>query len=187
MAEVILVHGAWHGPWCWDKVKKQLETQGHHVITPKLPCIAENLKAISLQSYIALVEKELLALSEKAILVGHSLAGLIISDIATRYPQLIEKLIYVCAFIPNKGETLLTYSRKDNEADISALFARSKHPDILTLKPELAHRYFYNTCTKSDQELAASLLSAQAIYPMATPLFWIGSSRPRPARPNSWN
>lgn len=79
MAVYVLVHGAWHGSWCWDKVVSGLEAAGHTAHALDLPGHggdATPLGEISLDSYVEHVGAILTALPEPAILVGHSLGGL---------------------------------------------------------------------------------------------------------------
>jgi pimeloyl-ACP methyl ester carboxylesterase len=108
----VLVHGAWHGSWCWKRVRKSLEDAGHQVFTPTLTGVGErshlNSAAVDLTTHIADVVNLLRweDLSD-VILCGHSYGGFVISGVADRVPQQIRSLVYLDAFVPEDGECLL--------------------------------------------------------------------------------
>lgn len=103
----ILVHGAWHGGWCWEKVVPLLEIGGNKVFTPTL---TEATPSTNLTTHISdivqLIEKENL---KEVILVGHSYAGSVISGVAEIKPEKIEKLIYLDAIVPENCKSTVDY------------------------------------------------------------------------------
>jgi pimeloyl-ACP methyl ester carboxylesterase len=112
MSTYVLVHGAWHGSWCWKRVRKALQEQGHDVFTPTLTGIGERShllsRQISLDTHIDdvvnLIRWEELS---DVILCGHSYAGLVVSGVADRVPERIGALIYLDAFLLEDGRCLL--------------------------------------------------------------------------------
>ena len=108
----VLVHGAWHGSWCWKRVRKNLQDAGHRVFTPTLTGVGErshlNSAAVDLSTHIADVVNLLRweDLSD-VILCGHSYSGFVISGVADRVPERIRMLVYLDAFVPEDGECLL--------------------------------------------------------------------------------
>jgi len=92
-----LVHGAWHGPWCWELVTPELEAHGHQVIAPDLP--GDDLDA-TFETYADVVV-DALAGVEEPILVGHSLGGMTIPLAARRLPH--ARLVFVCAYLRLPG------------------------------------------------------------------------------------
>jgi len=108
----VLVHGAWHGGWCWRQVAGRLRDLGHEVWTPTLTGLAERAHHLTpdtgLDTHIAdvtrLIEFEDL---RNVFLVGHSYAGMVISGVASQIPRRIGKLVYLDAFVPKAGESLL--------------------------------------------------------------------------------
>ena len=111
MATFVLVHGAWHGSWCWTRVRKALQAQGHDVFTPTLTSVGERSHLLSrdvnLDTHIADVEN-LMRWEDLSgvVLCGHSYGGCVISGVADRVPERIQALVYLDAFILENGESL---------------------------------------------------------------------------------
>lgn len=111
----VLVHGAWHGGWCWRKLVSLLQAQGHRVWTPTLTGLGERAHLlgpeVDLQTHVldvsALLEMEDL---RDVALVGHSYAGMVISGVADRLPERLARLIYLDAFMPDAGKALRDYT-----------------------------------------------------------------------------
>ena len=98
MSTFVLIHGAWHGAWCWYKVTPLLQSRGHRVHTPDLPALGIDrtpLPSSSLQCYTDRVCKTLNACDEPVYLVGHSMGGLVISHAAEAMPQKVKMLVYL--------------------------------------------------------------------------------------------
>lgn len=110
----MLVHGAWHGGWCWRFVRPLLQRAGHDVFTPSLTGLGERRHlarpAIDLDTHIAdvvtLLEMEDL---RDVVLVGHSYGGMVVTGAADRAPGRIARLVYLDAFVPEDGNCLLDY------------------------------------------------------------------------------
>ena len=108
----ILVHGAWHGGWCWKFVKKILVLNGHKVYTPSLTGLGERVHLVNkninltthVQDIINLIKYENL---ENIILEGHSYAGHVVSLVADRVKDKIAHLVYLDAVLPTNGMAFL--------------------------------------------------------------------------------
>jgi pimeloyl-ACP methyl ester carboxylesterase len=92
-----LVHGAWHGAWCWDRVIGPLRERGHDVVTPELP--SENTE-LGLSDYAEAIERSL-GDADDVVVVPHSLGGLVGPAVAARRP--LRALVYLCALVPEPG------------------------------------------------------------------------------------
>lgn len=106
---IILVHGAWHGASCWKPILSDLQTLGtvHAIDMPgRIYENSSTYKRITLNDYVKALEDYLKSINEPSIVIGHSLAGLTITQVAENQPQLIKQLIYVSAFIPKSNECL---------------------------------------------------------------------------------
>jgi pimeloyl-ACP methyl ester carboxylesterase len=110
----VLVHGAWHGGWCWRSVRALLEQSGHRVYAPSLTGLGERKHLarpdIDLETHIAdivhFLEMEDL---RDVVLVGHSYGGMVITGAADRAHDRIARLVYLDAFVPEHGKCTLDY------------------------------------------------------------------------------
>ena len=120
MATFVLVHGGWHGGWCWQKVIPFLEEASHEVYAPTLTGLAERASELSpdvgLDTHIQDIVGELLEKNlHGVILVGHSSGGMVITGVVDQVPERIAHLVYLDTFVPRDGESL---------ADISPIVIR---------------------------------------------------------------
>jgi pimeloyl-ACP methyl ester carboxylesterase len=110
MADFVLVHGAWHGAWCWKKILPGLWSAGHRAFAVSLTGTGERAHQLSpgitLRTHIddaaAVVEAEEL---QQAIVVGHSYGGMVITGLADHMPDRIGRLVYLDAVVPLPGES----------------------------------------------------------------------------------
>ncbi len=173
----VLVHGAWHGAWCWRKVIPGLQERGHSVRTVDLPGHGEDTTPISevtLDAYTARV-RELVEQLEKqrrepVVLVGHSMGGLVITQVAEEIPDALEGLIYLTAFLLPPGATLLETAQADSDALVLPNLEVNEERGFATLPDDRLKEIFYADCPAEDVLYAKSRLVAQALAPFATPL-----------------
>jgi pimeloyl-ACP methyl ester carboxylesterase len=160
MATFVLIHGAWHGAWCWKYVKDELEKQGHKVITPELPIDTP----ATLVDYAKVVTDSIESESSPFI-VGHSMAGLILPLIAEKI--VVSRLVYLCPVLRRAGKSLAL----DHEAGVNPGltipgFEKVKSDEeegFSSLKRE-ALPYFYADCSSEIQEWAFGNLRKQHSY-----------------------
>jgi pimeloyl-ACP methyl ester carboxylesterase len=109
MATFVLVHGGWHGGWCWRKVTPLLRAAGHEVHSPTLTGLGERAHLATpltgLETHIQDV-LGVLAFEElrDVVLVGHSMAGMVVTGVAERAPERLAHLVYLDASVPRDGE-----------------------------------------------------------------------------------
>lgn len=112
MATFLICHGAWSAGWAWKKVRPLLRAAGHEVFTPTYTGLGERAHhaspAVDLEMHIAdalaVIEFEAL---EDITLVGHSYGGMVATGVADRAPERIRQLVYLDAFVPGHGQSLL--------------------------------------------------------------------------------
>ena len=112
----VIVHGAWQGPAEWLNVKAGLEAKGQKVILIQLAGHESDQtdpSKITMDVYTSQVVNAVNAVSGKVILVGHSLGGMVVSAVAEKIPAKIEKLIYIAAYVPASGQSLLDLASMD--------------------------------------------------------------------------
>jgi pimeloyl-ACP methyl ester carboxylesterase len=152
----VLVHGAYHGAWCWDLLRQQLEADGHLTTAMDLPSEDPDAGA---ERYAQVVEAAIPAAAKDVVLVGHSLGGLTIPIVAVRIRPLAA--IYLCAMLPVPG-----VSFNDQHADAFTDFQPSEgafaNPDGSSSWPELgAMEVFYQDCPPDLARAAARRLRPQ--------------------------
>lgn len=173
LSTVVLVHGAWHGAWCWDRVVPLLERAGHEVVRLDLPGHGEDrtpAAEVTLESYADRAVETLDALSGPAVLVGHSLGGTAISQAAERRPGKIEKLVYVCALLLPGGKSAIEASQEDSGSVILQSIEMDEARGIVTLTEEGMREALYHDCPGEDFERARRLVGPQPLAPFGTPV-----------------
>lgn len=174
--EFLLVHGACHGAWCWDEVAERLRARGHRVAAVDLPGHgrrAAEVQRASIASYAAAVADALAAEGmSRAIVVGHSMGGLVIPKAAELAPSRIRHLVFLAAVVvPHGGslaQTLMT--RAGREMMVGNAAARG---DGAFLYPgEMAWARWMGDMPRSDPRVARalSLLTPQALRPLVEPI-----------------
>jgi pimeloyl-ACP methyl ester carboxylesterase len=150
---VVLVHGAWHGSWCWDLVVPQLHAAG-------VPTIAVDLPMSGFADDVECVRRGIADATTPVVLVGHSYGGVVITE-AGRDPA-VEHLVYLCAFAADEGRSAM--NAVDDELPSTDLGA-AVHIDgaWATLDREGARSSFYNGCAPGDAEAALDRLRPIAI------------------------
>jgi pimeloyl-ACP methyl ester carboxylesterase len=112
MATFVLVHGSWAGSVVWRQLAPRLRKAGHEVYAPTLTGIGERKHLLSrdidldthIQDVIGVIDEEYLS---DIVLVGHSYGGMVISGVAERVPEKIVSLVYLDAFVPDNGQSIL--------------------------------------------------------------------------------
>ena len=127
MANFVLVHGAWHGGWCYRETAAALRAAGHTVFTPTHTGVGERFhqsaENITLETHIrdvcGCIEWEELS---DVILVGHSYGGMVITGVADRMSDRIRSLVYLDAFVPEHGDSLIGLLSKALVPEVAAQF-----------------------------------------------------------------
>jgi pimeloyl-ACP methyl ester carboxylesterase len=118
MTTFVLVHGAWHGSWCWRRVRDDLQARGHAVFAPTLTGVGERshllARDIDLETQIldvvnVIVWEDL----TDVVLCGHSYGGCVVTGVADRLPERVRALVYLDAFALDDGECLIDHLPED--------------------------------------------------------------------------
>jgi pimeloyl-ACP methyl ester carboxylesterase len=161
MSSFVLVHGSWQGGWAWEEVARRLEARGHRALAPTLPGHhrpGEDRARIGHDDLVAAV----LATLEDAgpgpvVLVGHSLGGAVIGQVADRRPDRVARLVYCDAFVLRDGEAVADLLPASFAANLRALAAAS--PDrSLPLPWELWRTAFMQTADEAAAKVAFARL-----------------------------
>ncbi|HTI14183.1 MAG TPA: alpha/beta fold hydrolase [Dictyobacter sp.] len=171
MSTYVLVHGAWHGAWCWYRIIPLLEKQGHKVIAPDLPGHGADrsvtIAAGTLRSYTDRIKSIVEAQDEPVILVGHSLGGAVISQVAEEVPASVKKLVYLSAFLLPDGamiardENNAQQQHEQSEAEGPGPYLFDEATGLITINPDYLVDLYYHDCNESDIALAKLVVCAE--------------------------
>ena len=125
MTTFVLVHGAWHGGWCYKRVARLLRQAGHEVYTPTLTGLGERAHLMSrsidlgthIQDIVGVIRCEELS---DVVLCGHSYGGMVIAGVAEQIADTICSLVYLDAFVPENGKSLFDYLPAEQSAGMRA-------------------------------------------------------------------
>lgn len=167
----ILIHGAWHGGWCWENIERRLHALGHKTIAPDMPghgLRKEKIENQTLQNYVDCVVKILDEQEEPVILVGHSLGGAIVTMAAEARPEKIRKIIYLAAFMMAPGQSCNGMKSGIKPMD---LLARSENGLTVPWGLEQVNNRFAQDCSNVDRQYMISKLNEEAIEPLIAEVF----------------
>lgn len=173
MATFLLIHGAWHGAWCWHKVLPELRARGHRALAIDLPGHGVDktpVAEVTLDGYARRVGEALDALGEPAVLVGHSMGGIVITEAAERFPERIAGLVYLTAIVLKNGESMLDNPVKASPPEFMAGFQPRDDGAGIDFARTALKEAFYADCSDADVALADACLVTQASAVMREPI-----------------
>jgi pimeloyl-ACP methyl ester carboxylesterase len=171
---IVLVHGAWMGAAAWDRVAADLRARGLQVTAVELPGHGRDTtppEALSLAGYIDAVVAALPA-TGRAVLVGHSMAGMVISGAAEKAPERIARLVYVAAYLPKDGQSLYQLAQGDADSRVPRWW-RQADPKAYTpasIDKDGIAEVFCADCSPTDRQFLVDTHKPEAIPPLGTPV-----------------
>jgi len=168
MNTYVLVHGAYHGGWCFEKVVPLLEAQGHRVVAVDLPGHGNNkvpMADVTLAAYVDHVCSVIQTASEPVILLGHSLGGMTITQVAEKIPDRIAWVVYLTAMMPKNGQNRTDLAEHEGPEDMAAKRILSEDGLSVTMSRDVIPPTFYAECPAEDVERAFGRLVPQAVEP----------------------
>lgn len=173
MATFVLIHGASHGGWCWEKVAPILKQAGHKFHAPDMPGGGSDrtmVSNITLQTYRDRVLPLIDAAADKVTLVGHSMGGITITEVGEARPEKLHCLVYLTALMPKNG----VYGREITAREPGSLVGRSLEMSqdglTYTYKRSNIATLFYNDCTPEDTYRAMERLRPMPRIIATTPV-----------------
>lgn len=166
----ILVHGSWHGAWCWDKLVHSLEQAGDEAIAIDLPAHGQDktpVKGLTLQHYVDKVVRTVDVQHQPVILVGHSSAGLTISGVAEQRPDRIKVLVYLAAVLLPNGESWPEVAARNEPSLLASNVSLSPDGATLSVNLDKVKEIFYADCSHADIERAKRHLGPEPLGPRA--------------------
>ncbi len=179
MAGFVLIHGSWHGGWCFDPVAALLRARGHTVVAPTLPGMggsADQLAAVTLDGWGEFAAQHCRDLKAElggapVVLAGHSRGGLVVSTAAERDPSAMDALVYICAMMLPSGSSRAEFkTMEEPNPDFDAIISKVHGGVATVVDPARAGPVFAQL---SPPELVARVLPrlvAEPHGPRAEPL-----------------
>lgn len=169
---IVIIHGAWSSSSDWKYVTEDLVAAGNQVIPINLPGHGDDntiITAINFKLYVDEVKK---AIGDKqnVILVGHSFGGIVASQVAEQIKAQIKKLIYIAAYVPKNGESLLSIAQTDAESHIGKNLIVDEKAGIATVRKEGIADVFMADAPKQVAEYVSNNLKPEPLAPLTTPV-----------------
>lgn len=171
MSTFVLVHGAWHGGWCWEKVVPLLEGDGHDVVAFDLPGHGDDgtpISELSMQGYVDRTVAVIDEAAEPVVLVGHSMGGIVISLAAEARPDRVKRLVLLTGFLLEDGKSLLSVAENDEAAIVLPNLVPSEDGSSFTVKN--LKEVFYADCSDEDVRRAEARLVPEPAFAFTTPV-----------------
>lgn len=170
----VLVHGAWQAPYVWDAVKTNLINAGNNVTVVELPGHGSDNtvpSTLTLNMYRDKVADAVSKMNGKVILVGHSLGGMIISSVAEQIPAKIDKLVYIAAYLPASGQSLLDLANTDAGSSLGTPGILIQNPDgTLDVKQDQITNVFIQDGSAQIQNLVLQNYRPEPAIPFTNPV-----------------
>jgi pimeloyl-ACP methyl ester carboxylesterase len=174
-ATYMLVHGAWHGGWAWTGVADRLRARGHHALNPTLPGHGspsappgQVTMSRYVESVVDLVDRQ----THPVVLVGHSMAGAVISRAAELRPEKVASLVYVAAFLLASGESVLRAMQADADGQVLPRLRFNEDGTGALVDRDTVRSHIYNETPDEIFEQAwPLLLESQPTQPLSEAVF----------------
>ena len=172
----MLVHGAWCGAWCWEKVAAVLKTKGHRVEAIDLPGHGEkvDIQDVTLAAYCGVVVEAIDRAEGPVVLVGHSMGGVAITGAAEVRPERVLAAVYVTAFLLPSGKSIQDYSSLPENAGslLQRAIGVSADKKFLTFDHSKARETVFADCSEPDFQHALRMLGPQPLRPVGERGLW---------------
>ena len=159
MTTFALIHGAWHGAWCWDRLIPELEQRGHRAVAVDLPC--DDPSATTMDN-ARLVAESVADAGDDVVVVGHSLGGITAAVMPLVRP--VRRIVFLAALMPRPGRSLGDVMGSEPDTTTEEFRTLPRHvgeAGSVTWDPDVAAPFFYRTCDPETARWAAGRLRTQ--------------------------
>src|ERR1700754_661302 len=170
---IVLVHGAFEDAQVWGHVAAKLNSDGYQVVTidlPGRPGAPAAPDKVSLDLYRDTVVKALTKLHHPAVVVGHSFGGIVIADAAEKAPARIKTLVFVAAYLPHDGDSLVSMAQQDADAKIGPHLQIDKEKGIASIEYSARAALFANGAPDALRKAIPDLILNEPLVPLTTPV-----------------
>ncbi|MEO7978853.1 alpha/beta fold hydrolase [Flavobacterium sp.] len=169
---IVIIHGAWSSSNDWQHVSEDLIASGNSVISVNLAGHGSDntpISTISLKLYVDEVKK-VIGSKQNVVLVGHSFGGIVASQVAEEIAPQIKKIIYIAAYVPKNGESLLTIAQTDAESHVGKNLIVDEKAGVASIKKEGIADVFLADAPKQVADYVSNNLKPEPLAPLATPV-----------------
>lgn len=170
---IVLIHGAFENAQVWGHVTAKLQKDGYQVVTVDLPGRPGNPMTpdkISLDLYRDTVVQALSSTKRPAVVVGHSFGGIVISAAAEQAPMKIKTLVYLAAYLPQDGDSLVSLAQRDPDAKIGPHLQIQKDKGVASIEYSARADLFANGGPDGLRKAIPDLILDEPLAPLATPV-----------------
>jgi len=170
---VVLVHGAFEDASVWKGVQAGLEKSGYKTVAVNLPGRSSNPLnpgETSLKVYRDAVLKAIEPLPSPVVLVGHSFGGIVISEVGEAAPAKIKTLVYLAAFLPKDGESLVSLANQDKGSEAGPKIQFLKDKGVASLPRDIRGSVFVNDGNKQQKQIVTDAIVDEPLPPLAEPV-----------------
>lgn len=171
--QIVLVHGAFENAQVWGHVTARLNADGYKVVTVDLPGRPGNPMTpdkVSLDLYRDAVVKALDSSDRPSVVVGHSFGGIVISAAAEQTPKKVRTLVYLAAYLPHNGDSLVSMAQQDHDAKIGPHLQIQKEKGIASIEYSARADLFANGGPDALRKAIPDLILDEPLAPLATPV-----------------
>lgn len=172
-APIVLVHGAFENDQVWGHVTAKLQKDGYQVVTVDLPGRPGNPAApdkVSLDLYRDAVVKAIGSVKRPAVVVGHSFGGIVISAAAEQAPKKVKTLVYLAAYLPQDGDSLVSLAQRDADAKVGPHLQIEKDKGLASIEYSARADLFANGGPEGLRKAIPDLILDEPLAPLATPV-----------------
>src|ERR1700743_589931 len=170
---IVLVHGAFEDAQVWGHVTTKLQTDGYKVVAvdlPGRPGAPATPDKVSLDLYRDTVVAALNKSHRPAVVVGHSFGGIVIADAAETAPKKVKTLVFVAAYLPHDGDSLVSMAQQDADAKIGPHLQIDKEKGIATIEYSARADLFANGAPEALRKAIPDLVLPEPLVPLTTPV-----------------
>jgi pimeloyl-ACP methyl ester carboxylesterase len=172
VSRFLLVHGAFSGRWYWEPLTEELEARGHTVEAIDLPGHGQDptpVERVTLDAYAERVAQALRA-GDPAVLVGHSMGGMVVTQAAAKARDRVDRLIYLTAFLPRDGQSLIALTELPEGHSDGVQANLVVEPPVASLPPQAQADVLYSGCSPEQVAWAVAQGQPQALAPLGDPV-----------------
>jgi pimeloyl-ACP methyl ester carboxylesterase len=170
---IVLVHGAFEDASVWGHVTAKLQADGYKVVAVDLPGRPGNPAApdkVSLKLYGDTVVSALDKFHRPAVVVGHSFGGIVIADAAEKAPSKVKTLVFVAAYLPKDGDSLVSMAQQDPDSKAGPYLQIKKEQGIASIEYSARADLFANGAPEGLRKAIPDLILDEPLAPLATPV-----------------